>query len=106
MLLAISRKHRSRRIRNRSPQTQPIGPRNQPHGRQLTISEVISAQRKRTTIMPFGLTNTPATFQQIINSILRQYLNIFVVCYLDDILIFSDNKEDHKEHVHKVLKTL
>ncbi|KAJ0128881.1 Uncharacterized protein HZ326_28025 [Fusarium oxysporum f. sp. albedinis] len=38
-----------RRIGNRSPRTQPIGPRNQPHRQQLTISEVISAQRKRTT---------------------------------------------------------
>ncbi|KAH7461789.1 hypothetical protein FOMA001_g18899 [Fusarium oxysporum f. sp. matthiolae] len=57
-------------------------------------------------VMPFGLTNAPATFQRMINNVLRQYLDIFVVCYLDDILIFSDNEEDHKEHVHKVLKTL
>jgi hypothetical protein len=56
--------------------------------------------------MPFGLTNAPATFQQIINNILQQYLDIFIVYYLDDILIFSDNKEEHKEHIHKVLKTL
>ncbi|KAF5685645.1 pol protein [Fusarium circinatum] len=57
-------------------------------------------------VMPFGLTNAPATFQRMINSILRQYLDVFVVCYLDDILIFSDNEEEYKEHVHKVLKTL
>jgi transposase InsO family protein len=57
-------------------------------------------------VMPFGLTNAPATFQKMINHVLRQYLDIFVVCYLDDILIFSDNEEEHKEHVHKVLKAL
>ncbi|KAH7471513.1 hypothetical protein FOMA001_g13026 [Fusarium oxysporum f. sp. matthiolae] len=57
-------------------------------------------------VMPFGLTNAPATFQRMINSVLRQYLDIFVVCYLDDILIFSDNEEEHREHVHKVLRKL
>ncbi|KAL9570381.1 hypothetical protein ACKAV7_005460 [Fusarium commune] len=57
-------------------------------------------------VMPFGLTNAPATFQRMINNVLRQYLDVFVVCYLDDILIFSDNEEEHKEHVHKVLKAL
>jgi transposase InsO family protein len=57
-------------------------------------------------VMPFGLTNAPASFQKMINYVLRQYLDIFVICYLDDILIFSDNEEKHKEHVHKVLKAL
>jgi transposase InsO family protein len=57
-------------------------------------------------VMPFGLTNAPASFQKMINYVLRQYLDIFVICYLDDILIFSDNEEEHKEHVRKVLKAL
>uniref|UniRef100_A0A8H7K2A6 Reverse transcriptase n=1 Tax=Bionectria ochroleuca TaxID=29856 RepID=A0A8H7K2A6_BIOOC len=57
-------------------------------------------------VMPFGLTNAPATFQRMINQVLREYLDIFVVVYLDDILIFSDDLETHKEHVHKVLKKL
>ncbi|RFN43552.1 pol polyprotein [Fusarium flagelliforme] len=57
-------------------------------------------------VMPFGLTNAPATFQRMINNVLRQYLDVFVVCYLDDILIFLDNKEEHQEHIHKVLKAL
>uniref|UniRef100_A0A8H7KFJ6 RNA-directed DNA polymerase n=1 Tax=Bionectria ochroleuca TaxID=29856 RepID=A0A8H7KFJ6_BIOOC len=57
-------------------------------------------------VMPFGLTNAPATFQRMINQVLREYLDIFMVIYLDDILIFSDDLETHKEHVHKVLKKL
>ena len=56
--------------------------------------------------MPFSLTNAPATFQRMINNVLREYLDIFVVAYLDDILIFSEHLEEHKEHVHKVLKAL
>ena len=57
-------------------------------------------------VMPFGLTNAPATFQRMINNVLREYLDIFVVVYLDDILIFSDTLEEHTEHVHKVLQAL
>jgi hypothetical protein len=57
-------------------------------------------------VMPFGLTNAPATFQRMINNVLREYLDVFVVCYLDDILIFSGTEEEHTEHVHKVLQAL
>jgi len=53
--------------------------------------------------MPFGLTNAPATFQRIINNVLQQYLDIFATYYLNDILIFSNTEEEHKEHMHKVL---
>jgi len=56
--------------------------------------------------MPFGLTNAPVVFQKIINNILREKLDIFVVVYLDDILIFSDTEEEHREHVHWVLAAL
>lgn len=58
------------------------------------------------TVMPFGLTNAPATFQTMMNSILQPYLNEFVIVYLDDIVIFSNSLEHHKEHVRKVLQTL
>ena len=57
-------------------------------------------------VMPFGLTNAPATFQEMINDVLREYLDVFVIAYLDDILIFSKNPEEHKEHVKKVLQKL
>ena len=56
--------------------------------------------------MPFGLKNAPATWQAYINNILREYLDVFVLVYLDDILIYSKNKEEHREHVSKVLELL
>ena len=57
-------------------------------------------------VMPFGLTNAPATFQTFINDVLRPFLDRFVTAYLDDILIFSDNLKEHKEHVRQVLEVL
>jgi hypothetical protein len=57
-------------------------------------------------VMPFGLTNAPANFQHFINDMLRPYLDVFVTAYLDDILIYSDNLKDHRDHVHKVLEAL
>jgi len=55
-------------------------------------------------VMPFGLTNAPASFQRWMNEILSEYLDIFCVSYLDDILIFSQNLEDHRKHVRMILK--
>ena len=56
--------------------------------------------------MPFGLTNTPATFQRLMNYILHDYLNDFVVVYLDDILVCSDTFEEHLAHLRKVFDKL
>ena len=56
--------------------------------------------------MPFGLTNTPATIQRIVNEQLHEYLDIFVVAYLDNILIFSKSESEHIEHIRRVLKKL
>lgn len=57
-------------------------------------------------VMPFGLTNAPATFQHWINDVLRPRLDDFCTAYLDDILIYSDNLEQHREHVRKILTLL
>ena len=57
-------------------------------------------------VMPMGLTNTPATFQRLVNNTLHEYLDIFYVAYLNDFLIYSKTKEEHIEHVKKVLDAL
>ena len=57
-------------------------------------------------VMPFGLTNAPATFQAYINKSLAGLLDHFCVVYLDDILIYSNSREEHFEHVCQVLKRL
>lgn len=56
--------------------------------------------------MPFVLCKAQAVFQDLVNNGLRDYLNIFVVVYLDDIHIFSDNLKEHERHVHIVLQRL
>ena len=54
--------------------------------------------------MPFGLTNAPAAFQRFVNSVFMDMLNVCVVFYLNDILVYSDNIENHTEHVREVLQ--
>jgi hypothetical protein len=56
--------------------------------------------------MPFGLTNAPATFQAYINNVLRKYLDVFVVVYLDDILVYSKTYEEHVQHMRLILTAL
>ena len=57
-------------------------------------------------VMPFGLTNAQATFQNFINTVLSPYLDTFATAYLDDILIYSDTLEEHKEHIRQILSEL
>lgn len=56
--------------------------------------------------MPFGLVKAPAVFQALINDVLREMLNQFVFVYLDDILIFSKDLQEHVQHVRLVLQQL
>jgi Reverse transcriptase (RNA-dependent DNA polymerase) len=57
-------------------------------------------------VLPFGLTNAPAGFQRWMNKILPEYLDEFVLVYLDDIIIFSKTAEEHEKHVKLVLQAL
>ncbi|MBW0524754.1 hypothetical protein O181_064469 [Austropuccinia psidii MF-1] len=57
-------------------------------------------------VMPFGLTNAPASFQNLVNDIFSDFLDIFVVVYLDDIMVFSGSEEEHVKHVASVLQRL
>jgi hypothetical protein len=58
------------------------------------------------TVMSFGLMNVPAFFIYLLNSVFMDYLDNFVVVFIDDILVFSQNEEEHKEHLRMVLQQL
>jgi hypothetical protein len=56
--------------------------------------------------MSFGLINAPAYFMYLMNKVFIEYLNKFIVVFIDDILIFSKNKGEHAEHLRLVLQKL
>ena len=58
------------------------------------------------TVMPFGLMNAPIVFQHMANDIFRDFLNIFIIVYLDDILIYSKTQEEDDIHVRRALQWL
>ena len=57
------------------------------------------------TVMPFGLTNAPTTFMDLMYRVFQPYLDLFVVVFVDDILIYSKFEEDHEGHLRIVLQT-
>jgi len=57
-------------------------------------------------VVPFGLTNAPATFMCLMNSVFSKYLDKFVLVFLDDIFVYSKNEEEHEEHLRLTLQLL
>ncbi|XP_057532976.1 uncharacterized protein LOC130810869 [Amaranthus tricolor] len=58
------------------------------------------------TVMPFGLTNAPAAFMCLMNQVFSAYLDKFVVVFIDDILVYSKDRDGHEKHLRLVLQTL
>ena len=56
--------------------------------------------------MPFGLTNALTAFMNLMNRVFRPYVDRFVVVFIDDILVYSKDREDHDIHLQVVLETL
>ena len=57
-------------------------------------------------VMPFGLTNAPAAFMDMMNRVFKDYLDKFVIVFIDDILVYSQFNEEHEEHLRLTLQKL
>ena len=57
-------------------------------------------------VMSFGLTNSPAAFMDLMNRVFKQYLDMFVIVFIDDILVYSKSNEEHANHLRIILQTL
>jgi hypothetical protein len=58
------------------------------------------------TVVPFGLSNAPDVFMSLMNGVFKDYLDKFVIVFLDDILVYSKSKEEHEKHLRMVLQVL
>nr|GFC01043.1 putative reverse transcriptase domain-containing protein [Tanacetum cinerariifolium] len=58
------------------------------------------------SVMPFGLTNAPTVFMDLMNRVFQEFLDKFVIVFIDDILVFSKSREEHEDHLRTVLQTL
>jgi len=76
-----------------------------------TASRPLTAFRTKygfyeSTVVPFGLTNAPAVFMNLMNDVIQEYLDTFICVYLDDILVYSENLDDHLRHLRLTLDKL
>ena len=54
-------------------------------------------------VMSFGLTNAPVAFMDLMNRVFRPYLDMFVIVFIDDILVYSRSEDEHSDHLRTVL---
>jgi len=57
-------------------------------------------------VMSFGLTNAPTAFMDLMNKVSGQFIDQFVIVFIDDILVYSRSREEHEQHLRMVLQTL